>query len=81
MKLGQLTIHDFSAFEDASLEFSPGINVFIGQNATGKSHLLTLLDIADNPILREYARYYEDQRGAFEQPAHSTRPSTGGGAR
>ncbi len=43
MKLGQLTIHDFSAFEDASLEFSPGINVFIGQNATGKSHLLKVL--------------------------------------
>jgi energy-coupling factor transporter ATP-binding protein EcfA2 len=43
MKIKQLTLQKFCAFEQASLEFSSGLNVFIGENATGKSHLLKLL--------------------------------------
>jgi energy-coupling factor transporter ATP-binding protein EcfA2 len=43
MKIRQLTLQRFCAFEQAILEFSPGLNVFIGENATGKSHLLKLL--------------------------------------
>ena len=31
---------NFTVFTDLSIEFSPGINIFIGQNGTGKTHLL-----------------------------------------
>jgi predicted ATPase len=40
MKVEQLRLKNFTAFEDATFEFSPGLNVLIGANATGKSHVL-----------------------------------------
>jgi energy-coupling factor transporter ATP-binding protein EcfA2 len=43
MKITKLELEKFCAFKKATFEFSPGINVFIGSNATGKSHLLKLL--------------------------------------
>lgn len=42
-KLTALKLENFTAFEKLSLEFSPGINVLIGTNGTGKTHLLKLL--------------------------------------
>lgn len=30
----------FTAFEDLELKFSPGINLFVGENGTGKTHIL-----------------------------------------
>ena len=38
-----LEIRDFTCFHEASFEFSPGINVFVGENGTGKTHALKLL--------------------------------------
>jgi len=43
MKINKVELQKFSAFKQASLEFCPGINVFIGANGTGKSHLMKLL--------------------------------------
>ena len=40
--LMRLTINKFTAFESATLEFSPGVNVFLGANATGKTHAMKL---------------------------------------
>lgn len=42
-KLKALGLQNFTAFEKLSLEFSPGVNVLIGVNGTGKTHLLKLL--------------------------------------
>lgn len=53
MALVRLTIQRFTAFEDASFDFAPGVNAFIGVNGTGKSHLLKLLY-----VLHESARQY-----------------------
>lgn len=39
-KIQRLQLENFTCFERADLEFSPGINVFIGENGTGKTHLL-----------------------------------------
>jgi hypothetical protein len=36
----RLQLMDFSVFEDVMLEPAPGINVFLGTNATGKSHAM-----------------------------------------
>jgi energy-coupling factor transporter ATP-binding protein EcfA2 len=38
----QLTLHNFTVFKDADLHFSTGLNVIIGENGTGKTHLLKL---------------------------------------
>lgn len=40
MKIQKLHLWQFSAFEEAELELVPGINVFLGANATGKSHVM-----------------------------------------
>jgi energy-coupling factor transporter ATP-binding protein EcfA2 len=38
--LKSLEIKNFTVFEEAKLEFSQGLNVIIGENGTGKTHLL-----------------------------------------
>lgn len=40
--LKTLDIKNFTCFPNATLEFSPGLNVIVGENGTGKSHLLKL---------------------------------------
>ncbi len=36
-------LENFAAFASAEMEFVPGVNAFIGENGTGKTHLLKLL--------------------------------------
>ena len=43
MRAERLQLKDFTVFAEANFEFSPGLNVFIGANATGKSHVLKVL--------------------------------------
>ena len=40
MKLTEFKLRNFTVFESADFTFAPGINVLIGENATGKSHVL-----------------------------------------
>lgn len=40
--LKTLQMQNFTVFQNAQLEFSPGLNVIIGENGTGKSHLLKI---------------------------------------
>jgi recombinational DNA repair ATPase RecF len=40
--LNQLHLKHFTVFQDTSFEFSPGLNVIIGDNGTGKTHVLKL---------------------------------------
>jgi ABC-type transport system involved in cytochrome c biogenesis ATPase subunit len=50
MKVTELKLRNFTVFETVDFKFVPGINVFIGENATGKTHVLkaiyALLDVA-----------------------------------
>jgi len=41
--LNRLHIENFTVFRKADFEFVPGINVLVGANASGKTHLLKLL--------------------------------------
>jgi hypothetical protein len=41
--LERIEIKDFTAFHALDLRFRPGINVLLGPNATGKTHLLKIL--------------------------------------
>ncbi len=38
--LTRLHLQNFTVFADANFEFSPGLNVLVGTNGTGKSHVL-----------------------------------------
>lgn len=42
-KIQQLRLQNFTCFEKVEMTFSSGINVFIGENGTGKTHLLKIL--------------------------------------
>lgn len=43
MAITRLKLHNFTVFEDLSLDFCEGANIFIGENGTGKTHLLKVL--------------------------------------
>lgn len=43
MKLKELKLKNYTVFEEAVFEFDEGINVFIGENGTGKTHIIKLL--------------------------------------
>ena len=43
MKLKRLDLEQFTVFEKTEFNFTEGLNVFIGANGTGKSHLMKLL--------------------------------------
>lgn len=43
MPISRLELTDFTVFKSAHFAFSPGINVLIGENGTGKSHVLKAL--------------------------------------
>ena len=38
-----LRLRNFTAFQDAAFEFVPGVNVFVGENGTGKTHVMKAL--------------------------------------
>jgi AAA15 family ATPase/GTPase len=42
-KIKRLELENFTCFGKVAMDFSPGINVFIGENGTGKTHLLKVL--------------------------------------
>lgn len=50
MKIKRLQLEKFTAFEDATFEFAEGVNVLIGENATGKSHVLKLLYVVNEAV-------------------------------
>ena len=39
----KLNLHNFTAFRKAEFEFANGINVFVGENGTGKTHVMKML--------------------------------------
>ena len=38
-----LTLENFTAFKATTFEWSPGVNVMIGANGTGKTHIMKLI--------------------------------------
>jgi predicted ATPase len=42
-KVYSLSLKQFSTFDEATFTFSPGINVILGENATGKSYLMKII--------------------------------------
>lgn len=46
MTIRKITASKMSLFENLEIEFSNGCNLFIGENATGKTQLLKILNEA-----------------------------------
>ncbi len=43
MNIKSIKLENFTVFEGVAINFTEGINVLIGENATGKTHLLKVL--------------------------------------
>lgn len=43
MLLKRVSLIDFTVFKDLDINFSEGMNIFIGENGTGKTHIMKLL--------------------------------------
>ncbi len=61
-KIQRLELENFTCFSKVNLDFSSGINIFIGENGSGKTHVLKALyalanDFKSNPLDRERAFY------------------------
>lgn len=79
--LTRLELSNFTAFQRLDLQLSPGLNVLVGDNATGKTHLLKLLyaaceasrDSNDNLAFpRKLASVFLPYGGRFGRLAHRT---------
>lgn len=67
MKLTELKLRNFTVFEEADFSFVPGINVIIGENSTGKSHVLKALyavlkEARDRPVDKPEAERLQRKR-------------------
>lgn len=67
MKVEKLQVDKFTAFENATIEFSPGINILIGANSTGKTHIMKLL----YAILKTCERSHIEGVNAHSQVEHA----------
>lgn len=61
-----LHLQNFTAFKDAELTFSPGINAFVGENGTGKTHLLKVLYAAQLTQARQLRSISETLGSLFQ---------------
>ena len=46
MRLNELKLHNFRNYESLELDFSPGVNLIVGNNAQGKTNLLEAISYA-----------------------------------
>ncbi|ELV04739.1 AAA family ATPase, partial [Brachyspira hampsonii] len=47
-----IKISNFTVFKNAEINFSKGLNIFIGKNGTGKTHLLKLINCLDKKLYK-----------------------------
>ena len=68
-----LQLKNFTAFTELAIDFSPGINIIIGENGTGKTQLLKAViamsgadargDLANEGLARKLCRLYQPLNG------------------
>ena len=64
MTLTRVRLENFTAFAELDLELSPGINVLVGANGTGKTHLMKVCYAACD-ITRTGIQFYEKLLNVF----------------
>jgi len=68
--LQRLHLRNFTVFEDADFEFGPGLNVIVGANGTGKSHVLKVGYAATHstiPILQNFSKFSNEILKAVDE--------------
>lgn len=67
----RLTLQNFTAFADQTFEFVPGLNVLVGENGTGKTHVMKALyawqmaqHLANRRSGADYAKLFTETYGA-----------------
>ena len=50
MQITQIKLENYTVFDSFKFYFDSGINVFIGENGTGKTHLMKLLYAATQSV-------------------------------
>jgi predicted ATPase len=60
MPISEITVENFTLFDALNVKFSKGINVFIGDNGTGKTHLLKFLYAACEAKRNKKNRSHKD---------------------
>jgi predicted ATPase len=82
MPVRRLVLKEFSAFRAADLEFVDGLNIFIGANGTGKTHVLKVLYSmieGSKPIESKLAGVFKpdgDKLGRLVRRVHGTNTAT-----
>jgi ABC-type hemin transport system ATPase subunit len=75
MKVTRLELRGFTVFDRADFDFSPGINVLIGENATGKSHVLKVMYAALRSTLKDPETMDDAARAVTERLVEGFRPA------
>ncbi|MCK9225756.1 MAG: ATP-binding protein [Candidatus Muirbacterium halophilum] len=57
----ELKLQNFTVFNDINIDFSPKINIIIGENGTGKSHLLKLAYSLCNSKKKDNQLYFSEE--------------------
>ncbi len=66
--LSRIKLESFTAFDKLDIEFSTGINIFIGENGTGKTHILKALYAACD--ITKSKKSYADKINDIFYPAN-----------
>lgn len=66
--LTKIKIENFTVFKSLIMEFSPGINLFIGENGTGKTHIMKILYSACCMVNEAEPRTLAQKTSAVFQP-------------
>src|SRR3954468_16993782 len=77
MAVQRIALRDFTAFEAIELELRAGINVFLGENGTGKTHVLKAIYAAlkaaehlEHPTLPGVSLGLSEQLVDIFRPSH-----------
>lgn len=62
--INSVELSNFTVFKKNEIEFSKGLNIFIGKNGTGKTHLLKLINCLDNNF---YTSVKENKKDKSEE--------------
>ena len=54
MHIQQVQIKNFRCFDDLTVNLNPDVNIFVGNNGSGKSAVLDAISAAISPYLYEF---------------------------
>ena len=73
MAITRLQLENFTAFESLDMELSPGINVLVGSNGTGKTHIMKVCYAACAVSTVAFSLFVEKLERVFLPSGHNER--------